>query len=139
MNLQFLQNTNIFQGINEKELNSLLPCLHANARQYRKNEYIHRSGDNLHTLGLLLSGKISIENDDFWGNKMILGIITPGQIFAETYACIPGSELMVNVVTLENCEVLHMDISALLSPCQNNCPQHNKLIRNLLTMMAQKI
>jgi len=61
-----------------------------------------------------LSGKISIENDDLWGNKTILNMVTPGNVFAENYACIPGEQLMVNIVVVEKSQILYLDMTQLL-------------------------
>lgn len=134
----FLTSTPIFRGISEKEISSILPCLKAEEKIYEKGDYIYRIGDHIHAMGILLSGKVSIENDDFWGNKTILNIITPGNVFAETYACIPGAQLMVNAVAICQSNVLYLDMGHLMEPCSNNCSFHNKLIRNLLTISAQK-
>ena len=65
-------------------------------------------------------------------------MITPGNIFAETYACIPGEPLMVNIVAIEDSRILCLNMLHLLTTCERSCPHHNKLIRNLLAILAQK-
>lgn len=87
---------------------------------------------------MVLSGSVNIEIDDLWGSKTILGHAEPGQLFAETYACIPGEPLMVSVVASERCEVLFLNAARLLTTCSNSCTHHNKLIRNLLQISAGK-
>lgn len=138
MNIDFLAATQLFKGITKEEIVRILPCLLSEEKSYQKGEFIYRKGDHIHSLGILLSGKVSIENDDLWGNKTILSLLTPGNIFAEDYACIPGEQLMVNIVAIEKAQVLYLDMVHLLSPCHNSCDYHNKLIRNLLTISAQK-
>ena len=138
IDIHFLSCSPIFRGLTEEEIKTVLPCLKATYRSFVKDEFIYRAGDQIRSIGVLLSGKVSIENDDLWGNKTILNMITPGNIFAETYACIPSSQLMVNVVAVEKSDVLYLDTSHLLETCSNNCSFHNKLIRNLLSISAQK-
>lgn len=138
LNIHFLMTTALFRGLTESEIKKVLPCLKAVQKSVQKDEFIYRVGDHIHTLGVLLAGKLSIENDDLWGNKTILNMITPGNIFAETYACIPGAQLMVNVVAVEDSALLYLDITHLLETCANSCTFHHKLIRNLLTISAQK-
>ncbi len=138
MATNFLCNTPLFRGITSTEIEKILPCLNATTKSYEKGKYLYRMGDSVHLIGVLLSGKISIENDDLWGNKTILNMITPGNVFAETYACIPGEQLMVNIVAIEKSEVLYLNTSNVLSSCSNNCDFHNKIIRNLLAISAQK-
>ena len=138
MNTDLLVTNLLFKGLTTQEVQQILPCLLAEEKTYEKDSFIYRVGDHIHSMGILLSGKLSIENDDLWGNKTILNLITPGNVFAETYACIPGEQLMVNVVAVQKSQVLNLDIVRLLSTCNKNCSFHNKLIRNLLTISAQK-
>lgn len=128
----------LFQGITGPELQPLLSCLKADRRSYQKNATIYQIGDQVTSLGLILSGSVHIETDDAWGNKSILDSIKPGQVFAETYACIPGEPLMVNVTAAENTEILFINIEKLLKTCPTACAFHSRLIRNLLYVTAQK-
>lgn len=86
----------------------------------------------------MLSGSVSIENDDVWGNKSILDKVGPGQVFAETYACVPGEPLMVSVVAAEDTEILFLDVSRALDGCSNACGSQSRLLRNLLSISARK-
>jgi len=138
MDLSFLTNTMLFRGTTPEEAKSMLACLGAHERQYGKGETIFRAGECAESMGLVLSGGVNIEIDDLWGNKTILGHVEPGQLFAETYACIPGEPLMVNVVASERSGVLFLNAAKLLTTCQNSCAHHNRLIQNLLQVFAQK-
>lgn len=128
----------LFQGISEAELHTMLPCLSANRKSYQKNATIYRIGDKITSLGLVLSGSIHIETDDIWGNKSILDSIGPGQVFAETYACIPSEALMINVKAAEKTMILFINTEKLLTTCSTACAFHSRLIRNLLHVTAQK-
>lgn len=138
MNYYFLSNTRLFSGTTEKETEAMLHCLGSYTRQYEKGEMVYREGDRIECMGLVLSGSVMIESDDIWGNRSILGHVEAGQIFAETYACIPGEPLMVNVSACEKTEILFLNVSRLLTTCPNSCEHHNHVIRNLLQISAQK-
>lgn len=138
MNYIFLTKTMLFRGCTAEEVESMLQCLGAESKTFAKGEVIYHAGDAVTAMGLVLSGSVNIENDDVWGNKSILGNVSPGQVFAETYACVPGEPMMVNVVAAEAAEVLFLHTSRLLQTCPSACTFHSKLIRNLLTVMAQK-
>ena len=138
MDLFFLSNTPLFRGVSPEEVEQMLPCLGASERSFGKDEVIFRAGDTVQSMGLVLSGCVRIENDDVWGNRSILDQLEPGQIFAETYACIPGEPLMVNAVAGAPTQVLFLDAARLLRICPDACPHHAKLIRNLLAVSAQK-
>ncbi|MBR5123043.1 MAG: Crp/Fnr family transcriptional regulator [Anaerotignum sp.] len=138
MDYLFLANTMIFQGITPDEIKAMLGCLQAERKTYEKGEIIYRMGDVIPAMGLVLSGRVSIENDDIWGNKSILDTASSGQFFAETYACVPSEPMMVSVVASEKTEVLLLNVSRILQVCSNNCSHHNKIIHNLLSISARK-
>lgn len=138
MDFSALSKTALFRGSTAEEVKSMLSCLGAERRSFPKGQMIYRTGDVVRSLGLVLSGSVLIENDDLWGNTTVLGHAGPGQIFAETYACTPGEPLMVNVVAAEPAEVLFLNVERVLQVCPHTCGHHNKLIRNLLALSAQK-
>ncbi len=138
MDYLFLANTMLFQGTTPDEVKAMLGCLQAEQKTYQKGEIIYRMGDAVPAMGLVLSGSVSIENDDIWGNKSIPDTAGPGQAFAETYACVPSEPMMVSVVASEKTEVLFLNIRQILQVCSNSCSHHNKIIQNLLSVSARK-
>lgn len=128
----------IFQGIEEPEIASLLQCLQATERTYQKGETILSEGSITENMGIVLSGMALISCGDIWGNTSVLGHVTPGSVFAEVYACIPGEPLLITVSAAENTTVLFMNVGRILSTCTNACPFHTRLARNLLTVCAHK-
>ena len=109
-----LSKTALFRGATPQEVEAILSCLNAEARQFSKSEMIYRTGDVVTSLGVVLSGSVLIENDDLWGNTTVLDSVGPGHIFAETYACASGEPLMVNVVSAEPTEVLFLNLDRVL-------------------------
>lgn len=138
MNLAFLSNTNLFRGIREEELQALLPCLNAHEKRFDKDEVIYRAGDTVSEIGLVESGSVNILVNFYWGGSHIFGHVAVGQLFAETYAAIPGKELLVDVVAAEKCEVLFLNLDKLLTTCQSGCSFHNRIIHNLIRISAGK-
>jgi len=138
MDVTLLSKTILFRGTTPEEIDSMLNCLGAETRQYGKGDTIYRVGDVVGALGVVLAGGVTIENDDLWGNRSILGHVGPGQIFAEAYACVPGEPMMVSAVAAEKSEVLFLDAGRVLTTCPQGCTFHNRLIANLLAVLAQK-
>jgi len=137
MDYTFLADTPLFSGMNENEIREILPMMKGHTRKYEKDELIFRAGDVTHSLGLILSGSINIESNDIWGSRSILGHFTSGQIFAETYASIPGEHLLVDVSAAEKTEILFLNISDLFgSAGHSSFPL--RLIQNLLHIFARK-
>ena len=79
-----LSRTALFQGSGPEEVGAMLSCLGAQRRRFAKGQAVYRVGDIVTSLGMVLSGRVLIENDDLWGNTTVLDSVGPGQIFAET-------------------------------------------------------
>ncbi|MDO5416578.1 MAG: Crp/Fnr family transcriptional regulator [Lachnospiraceae bacterium] len=138
MDFSFLTKTTLFQGISENEIQEMLHCLGAETRMFPKGAVIYRAGDVVRSMGLVLSGSVNLEHDDVWGNKTILDHAGPGYVFAETYACVPGEPLMIQVAAAEDSHILFLNVARVLKLCPSSCSHHSTLIRNLLSVTAQK-
>lgn len=127
----------VFNKITQEEYDELISCGGIRKVEYKKGTVLFHTGDLTEEFGILISGKIHIENIDLWGNRMILHNISEGQAFAETYAfCrVP---IMVDVTAVEDSKVLFVDIGILLS-CGNQAKSwYNKLLYNLLVLSTEK-
>lgn len=138
MNYFLLGQSELFAGIEAQELENLLNCLKPLKKTYKKGEYICRAGEPLRFMGFVLSGSVNIERNDAWGNQSLLGRVEAGEVFGETYACVPGEILMVDVAAVEPCKILFLDMGKLLTTCSSACGFHNRLIQNLVRVMAAK-
>lgn len=136
--LWIIQKSRIFSGVTEEEVREMLNCLGAKQKVFKKGDFIFRTGDTTESLGLLLSGKAFIFQDDFWGNRNILSVVTPGHTFAETFACAAGTAMTVSVLGETDCEVLFLNVKRILNICPTACSHHSRVIRNLLSDMAEK-
>ncbi len=138
INYRMLQRTALFEGIEEREITAMMDCLSAKTEKYRKEQSLLRTGDATTLVGVVLSGRVHIIKEDFWGNRGILSEISAGQLFGETYAAVPSASAEVSVVAAEASEVLYLDIRRILTTCSASCAFHARLIRNLLAVTAQK-
>ncbi len=105
MELSVLLRNPLFSNIKESEIQDVLNFLNASEHQYSKGETVFHSGTVINQIGIVLEGRIQIENTDFWGNKTILDSLGEGKVFAETYA-LTNVPLMVNVTATQNSKVL---------------------------------
>lgn len=138
MNLQFLSNTTLFRGLQTDEIRSVLTCMNAQEKSYRKGEVLCRAGESVSSMGMVLSGSANIVVNYYWGGSNIFGHVGPGELFAESYAAIPGRELLADVIADEPTEVLFLPFLRLTETCAQSCPFHNRVIHNLLQIMARK-
>ena len=136
--LKILENSRLFAGIRVDEIQPMLSCLQAVERKYPRGAYIFHTGEEVRALALLVRGTAHIQKEDFWGNRSLLASLAAGDIFAEAYA-MPGSGAMrSDVVAVESCTVLLMDVERVLSRCTNSCAFHARLTENLCALLAEK-
>lgn len=128
----------IFQNITEEDAESVLKCLSAVKKQYKKGETIFHAGEKARAMGLVVSGAVEIVRDDYWGNRQILGKARPGELFGESYACMPDEIFMISAIASEDTEVLFMEVGKILTTCSSACEFHSRLIHNLLYILAGK-
>ncbi len=133
-----LKSTQLFRGIEEGDLQTMLRCLGAWETSFRKGETILAEGQATEAIGVVLSGRAIIEHSDLWGTNSVLSNLAPGAVFAETYACIPGETTLIQVTAAEDCTILFLNAGKILTTCSNACVFHSRLIRNLLTVCASK-
>ena len=134
--LPVLSRARLFAGVAPDELESVLNCLEARPVRYEKGEYILRAGAAVESLGLLAAGDAFIIQEDFWGNRNLLSAIEPGQCFAESFACAPGSASTVSVVAQAESAVLWLNVRRLLGLCPSGCRHHSAILQNLLADLA---
>lgn len=136
--LDLIHSSILFAGTTVRETEKMLSCLNAKQAEYQKNEYILRAGERNGYIMLLLEGAVCIVQEDFWGNRNIISKITPGGIFAEAFACVPGARLSVSVTAEMKSSVLFLDVHKILTPCGAFCTFHGRAVQNLVACLAQK-
>ena len=136
--IEILKQTQLFAGIKDNELSSMLDCLQATIKTYKKGEYIFREGDYIDKITILVQGKLIIQKDDFWGNRSIVSAILIGEMFGEAYAT-PDSGAILNDVIAEECStVISFNIYKLLTVCPSSCRFHSIVIQNLFFAISEK-
>lgn len=136
--LSILQSSKLFSDISKKELTAILSCLEAKKVDFPKEAFVLRAGESIESVGLVLSGSVMIIQEDIWGNRNILSKAEPGQTFAAAFACAPNSRLNVSVISETTVTVMFFNVKRILNVCPSTCAHHSRLIRNLLSELAEK-
>ena len=128
----------LFDGITQSEFKGMLGCLGARVLEMKKGQPVLLEGDQTNQIGVILSGSVHIIREDYYGNRSVLSHIGPAQIFGEAYAFSEAQALPVSVVPDQDGKVLMLDSRRIASCCSNACQFHNRMIFNLLKMVANK-
>ena len=135
---EFLASTPLFMGSSPGEINAMLGCLGAYERRYLQGARIHRMGETIKMVGLVLEGSVRIESVDVWGNVSMVGVRNPGDLFGEAYAAAPDEPLLVDVIAATDCTVLFMNLAKVVATCPHTCVHHERTSRNLTGIIAKQ-
>lgn len=133
-----LKKTVLFAGISSDEIRGMLDCLGSSVSHFEKGDFILSAGDETHNIGIVLSGQAAVYKDDILGNRSVIGIIEPGDMFAESFLCAGITVSPVTVEAKEPSDILLMPLARILTTCSSCCGYHNKLVENMLGIIARK-
>ena len=137
--LPVLRHCPFFAGMDEGEILSILNCVDAKIRTFDHDEYIFRAGDSTASMGLILSGSVLVIQEDLWGapeyhvqnrsRRLLCGTLRRNARFRFEHQ--RGNR--------RPSETLMLNINRLLTVCPTACTHHNRLIRNLVSVLAEKV
>lgn len=136
--LNVLKKCPLFFDVTEDSIIAMLGCLKARADTFDKNYTILSEGSPAKYIGIVLSGSVQIARTDYYGNRSILGNLREGELFSEAFACMQMDSMPVSVIANEKSEIMFIDCNYILHTCQKGCQHHQKLIYNLMKVLASK-
>lgn len=131
-----LKDSILFRNMTEAETGLCLKELQAEQRNFSKGSIIFHAGDRTDRMGLVLSGAVTIENNDMWGGCSLLGHVGEGEFFAETYALL-GEVMPVDARAAKDSRILLLKVKGLPGP-EPGPSWKQKLTGNLLVISACK-
>lgn len=136
--LSILAGCKLFQDVSCENIFGLLDSLNASIKTFPKNSYIYSAGDSIEKIGILLSGSLLIQHDDFWGNRSIVRKIDVGDMFGESYASNQIPPIINDVITTSDSKVVFLDINKILKVCLSSWQFHSIIIENLFEVISEK-
>ncbi|KGP74762.1 transcriptional regulator [Desulfosporosinus sp. Tol-M] len=136
--LPVLSKTSLFQNVEANDLNTMLGCLQPKLSEFKKNSFIAIAGNPFESMGILLKGEAALIKENAAGNRMIMAILKPGEIFGESAVFSRKSVWPTTVVAQETCTVMFLAKQKILGECANLCSWHRKIIENMLKDISDK-
>ena len=136
--LNILESAALFKDIRPDELEAMLTCNGAKTKSVQKGKFVLLTGSKPTHIGIVISGQFHILYEDFRGERSLIAIVSPGELFAEAMCCAGVSESPVTVMAKTDSTVMLLNFSRIVHLCSNACPFHTKLIENMLYLVANK-
>lgn len=128
----------LFNGIGLNDLETMLHCIEGRVQKYQKGAVIQLVRTPVKTVGLVVSGMVQVLREDIDGKQNLMAELGEGELFGEVFACAGVSHSPVTVLASESCEVLHLNYRKVITTCSSTCSFHQRLIENMLTLIAKK-
>lgn len=133
-----LKNCALFRNIGEKDFGTLLKCIGAQIKSMKADEYVFLAGDSVNHIGIILSGKIEIAKESMSGNKHIVALLGPSDMFGEGIVCTLKRISPVTVQVKEDAKILTVPYERIIRSCGNSCNFHIGIIQNMMAVLGEK-
>lgn len=133
-----LNTTELFNGLDNAQIEAMLPCLGMRQMSYDAGDEIIAVGTRLSEVGILTEGSANIVSTNAQGETEILMELKPGDLFGEEYICAGVPDSPVAVISKNETTVLFLHFNHLLTGCANACTFHSTAIQNLIKILAKR-
>ena len=129
----------LLDNISMDALEKMIPCFRPIVRRYKKDEEIitYSGEEEKQHIAILQQGRAKLEVLNIDGEVFRLESYENGDVFGELFT-LPINSNEYIVTAEEDCRVIYLDYTHVITPCEHICPFHTQLISNLFIMTAQK-
>ncbi len=128
----------LFAGIQLHELEKMVNCLNPIIEESPKNTFLAIAGDQLESIGILLSGEAMIIKENAAGNRLVMAIVKTGDMFGEMAVFSANPYWPASVLAKEDSLVFFLSKDKILNQCEKVCNWHRMMIQNLLKIVTEK-
>ena len=128
----------LFDGIGIDNLSTLFSCLGARRVRLAKGEPLMRTGEKADRFGVVLSGSLAVSTYDANGKRTLIKLIRAPESVAAAQALSGTDAISVDVEASEASEVLLFKAARIVTPCENACSFHTRIVRNIMRALAVK-
>jgi len=136
--IEVLSKAELFKGFSKDEIALMIKCLEPKVKAYQKGNYLAIAGEKFHGLGIMLEGEAAVYKENMAGNRVMMVLLKPGDVFGEILAFSTESLWPVTVEAQQPCKALFISRHKIVGECGRACPWHRKLIENMLTMVSER-
>jgi len=130
--------SSMFDGIGIDNLSALFSCLGARRVRLAKGEPLFRTDEKADRFGVVLSGSLAASTYDANGKRTLIKLIRAPEAVAAAQALSGADAMSVDVEANEESEVLLLKAARIVTPCENACAFHARLVRNIMRTLAVK-
>jgi len=135
---EILVNSLLFSGIDRNDAGTMIACLNPKEESFSRGEFIAQAGEPMKGLGLLVNGSLSVLKESVNGNRIIMNILKPGDLFGEMAVFSNRRVWPASISALANSTVLFISPDKIVGRCANACSFHRQITLNMLKILSEK-
>ena len=128
----------LFDGIRREDRLAVLGCTGYHIAAFQKGQVVAIEEEQIHHVGIVLSGAVDMVKEDLWGGRTLLLRIGVSEMFGETFACGDDPRSMVSFLAAEDSRVLFIPFGKAMRTCAHACEFHQRLAENMVRVIANK-
>lgn len=134
-----INKSKLFLGMSDEDILKCIKCSSGKVRSLKRNEIIFNENQTPKYLYVLIEGSIAVCKDTYSGKVTILNTFNKsGDVFGEVYVFKNNQNYEQYTIAVGDSSVLEIPKVFFYSTCGNSCGYHSILIRNMLSMLAEK-
>lgn len=128
----------LFTKIPMDKYQNVLCCLQSKVKKFEKGETIFDYHEPVKAAGIVLVGKVNTSLLNKTGAAHNIREFGPGELFAESFACVSMEKSNVKVTAIQKSTVLFLTFSELFSESTAGCPYAAQVSLNILYEASKK-
>ena len=129
--------TNLFENINDKNIEKLKRILKANTIKYPKNVNVLSNVKRDDFIALVDTGTVQLERSDYDGNTTIIDTISQGEIFGSLTSAIKNEE--VSCITKEETQITFIEYNQITNDEIIKTDSYILFIKNLIKLLSEQV
>lgn len=125
----------LFQDIDEEDIIQILDRIDFKIMIYNNNEVIAIEGEDCHSLGIILKGKVEIQKIFPSGQVMTINIFNEGNIFGESLVFSREHVYPATITPIEYSEIMFIKKEDIIKLSMLN----SKVLTNFVSILSQRI
>lgn len=137
--IKLIKDNQLFDNISEDEIKHILKCGNAYVAEYKDNQTVFQKDDTIKKLGIVIEGQFNIVSQKYNGTRVIITTLEKNDLFGEALAFSSARKTPYDLVSFGDSKSLIIPYDVFFNVCQEVCSFHNTLIKNMLTILSDKI
>ena len=129
--------TNLFENINDKNIEKLKRILKANTIKYPKNVNVLSNVKRDDFIALVDTGTVQLERSDYDGNTTIIETIGQGEMFGSLTSSIKNEE--VSCITKEETQITYIEYNQITNDEIIKTDSYILFIKNLIKLLSEQV